>query len=85
MSNELTVYSEEASVLADELSALTAETTASVVVTALRERLERLRADREQRALVEGPAILDRALRMSEGPGIPFHHCWERNEVLSGK
>ena len=80
MSSELTIYSEEASTLVGELCALTAESSATVIVAALRDRLERLRAE-QLGGSAERLAALDRALRASDGPGIPARHCWGRVEA----
>ena len=71
---------EEAYTLARELSELTGEGPADAVIVALREHLRskrrQVRADRTE--------ALGRALRASNGPGIPVNHCWGEGERSTG-
>ncbi len=65
--------SEEAFNLVHELSALTGESPTSAVVVALREHLRHKR----QQVWADRTEALGRALRVSNGPGIPANHCWD--------
>ena len=71
---------EEAYTLARELSALTGEGPADAVIVALR---EHLRSKRRQ-VWADRTEALGRALRASNGPGIPVNHCWDEGERSTG-
>ena len=64
---------EEASTLVQQLSALTGESPTDAVIVALREHLR----NKQLQIRAERTAVLGRALRASNGPGIPANHCWD--------
>ncbi len=76
------LQSDETTTLARELSALTGETASAAVAAALREHLQRTRQTRQRRAWTDRAEVLSRALRVSNGPGIPVNHCWGESDRL---
>ena len=80
MKTHFIIESDAVSKLVAELCALTGESNARAVTTALRERLTRVRDARSRQAATDPAAILARACAVSRGPGIPLHHNWGDGE-----
>ena len=81
MNRELIVEGDEACRCLRELCALTSEDSTAAVVTALRERLQRVREASTREAAEQRSAALARPTRTSIGPGIPPNRSWHDVDV----